>query len=34
VPGNHDARRPLFEAFGSAGYLPSDGRFLHYTVED
>jgi len=34
VPGNHDARRPLFEAFGSAGYLPGDGRFLHYTVED
>jgi len=34
VPGNHDARRPLFEAFGKAGFLPADGRFLHYAVED
>ena len=34
VPGNHDARRPLFEAFGSRGFLPGDDRFLHYTVED
>ena len=34
VPGNHDARRPLFDAFGQAGFLPDDGRFLHYAVED
>ena len=34
VPGNHDARRPLFDAFEDGGYLPGDGRFLHYVVED
>ena len=34
IPGNHDARGPLVEAFGDRGYLPRDGGFLHYTVED
>jgi Icc protein len=34
VPGNHDARRPLFDAFGRSGSLPSEDRFLHYAVED
>jgi 3',5'-cyclic-AMP phosphodiesterase len=34
VPGNHDARRPLRAAFAGEGYLPADGAFLHYTVED
>jgi len=34
VPGNHDARRPLFDAFKQGGHIAGDGRFLHYTVED
>ena len=34
IPGNHDARGPLARAFGDRGYLPQDGGFLHYTVED
>src|SRR5438045_5204023 len=34
VPGNHDARRPLFDAFGQAGFLPHGGPLLHYTVEE
>jgi Icc protein len=32
IPGNHDAREPLREAFRSDGYLPTTG-YLHYTVE-
>jgi len=34
IPGNHDAREPLARAFGAGGYLPRDGSFLHYAVED
>jgi 3',5'-cyclic-AMP phosphodiesterase len=34
LPGNHDSRRPLAEAFRDHAYLPQDGEFLHYTVED
>lgn len=34
VPGNHDARRPLFDAFGQTGSLPAEGEFLHYALED
>jgi 3',5'-cyclic AMP phosphodiesterase CpdA len=33
IPGNHDARDPLRDAFGAAGYLPAEG-FLQYTVEE
>jgi 3',5'-cyclic AMP phosphodiesterase CpdA len=33
IPGNHDAREPLRQAFGAAGYFPADG-FLQYTVEE
>src|SRR5215472_14980502 len=33
IPGNHDARDPLREAFGATGYLPADG-FLQYTIEE
>jgi 3',5'-cyclic-AMP phosphodiesterase len=33
IPGNHDAREPLREAFRGDGYLPAGG-FLHYAVED
>jgi 3',5'-cyclic AMP phosphodiesterase CpdA len=32
IPGNHDAREALREAFVEASYLPSSG-FLHYTIE-
>lgn len=34
IPGNHDERRAFREAFADHGYLPSDGEFLHYTLED
>ena len=34
LPGNHDARRPMAEAFADHAYLPRNGEFLHYTVED
>jgi len=33
IPGNHDARGPLRDAFGSHGYLPADGK-LCYAIED
>ena len=33
IPGNHDAREPLREAFRSARYLPVDG-YLQYAIED
>lgn len=34
VPGNHDDRENLRRAFSDHAYLPSDGEFLHYAVED
>jgi Icc protein len=34
VPGNHDRRENLLKVFGSEAYLPKDGAYLHYTVED
>ena len=34
VPGNHDRRAELRREFASDGYLPEDGDFLHYVVED
>ncbi|HEX6440686.1 MAG TPA: phosphodiesterase [Stellaceae bacterium] len=33
IPGNHDTREPLREAFRGDGYLPAEG-YLQYTVED
>jgi 3',5'-cyclic-AMP phosphodiesterase len=33
IPGNHDAREPMREAFIADGYLPRQG-FLHYAVAD
>lgn len=33
VPGNHDDRAALREAFADHAYLPHDGAFLHYVVE-
>ncbi|MCB2101950.1 MAG: phosphodiesterase [Rhodobacterales bacterium] len=34
IPGNHDKRDALRDAFADKGYLPATGKFLHYTVED
>lgn len=34
IPGNHDRRDNLRAVFGRGGYLPVDGEYLHYTVED
>lgn len=34
IPGNHDGRAEMREAFRDWGYLPDDGDFLHYTVDD
>ena len=33
IPGNHDAREPMREAFVADGYLPRRG-FLNYVIED
>ncbi len=34
IPGNHDDRNMVRRAFSSLGYLPANGPFLHYTIED
>jgi 3',5'-cyclic AMP phosphodiesterase CpdA len=34
IPGNHDARDQLRQAFADGGYLPASGEFLQYAVED
>jgi len=34
IPGNHDGRTELRETFRDWGYLPPDGEFLHYTIEE
>jgi len=34
IPGNHDDRDMLRTAFVDLGYLPTDGPFLQYTIED
>ena len=34
IPGNHDDRENLRRAFSDHDYLPDDGEFLHYAVED
>jgi 3',5'-cyclic-AMP phosphodiesterase len=33
IPGNHDAREPMREAFVAEGYPPRQG-FLNYVIED
>lgn len=33
IPGNHDAREPMRQAFAGGGYLPREG-FLNYVIED
>jgi 3',5'-cyclic-AMP phosphodiesterase len=34
IPGNHDDREALRASFDDLGYLPSEGPFLHYTIEN
>ena len=34
IPGNHDRRENMRLVFGGDGYLPMNGEYLHYTVED
>jgi 3',5'-cyclic AMP phosphodiesterase CpdA len=34
IPGNHDDRDALRAAFADHGYLPADGPFLQYALED
>ncbi|HUI19189.1 MAG TPA: phosphodiesterase [Alphaproteobacteria bacterium] len=34
IPGNHDEREALASSFPEHAYLPRDGGFLHYVVED
>jgi 3',5'-cyclic AMP phosphodiesterase CpdA len=34
LPGNHDDRTALRQAFAGAGRLPRAGEFLHYVVEE
>ncbi|WP_085900511.1 phosphodiesterase [Kiloniella majae] len=33
MPGNHDSRERLRTLFQADGYLPNDGEFLQYTIE-
>src|SRR5690349_17891993 len=33
IPGNHDAREPMRQAFSADGYLPREG-FLNYVIDD
>jgi 3',5'-cyclic AMP phosphodiesterase CpdA len=34
IPGNHDERAAMARAFADHAYLPRDGGFLHYVVDD
>lgn len=34
IPGNHDTRNGMREAFPDHSYLPDRGEFLHYVIED
>ena len=34
IPGNHDDRDAMGDAFRDMGVLPAGGFFLHYTIED
>ena len=34
IPGNHDDRTEMRRAFAKFGYLPEDGQFLHYVIDD
>jgi 3',5'-cyclic AMP phosphodiesterase CpdA len=34
IPGNHDIREAMSEAFADAAYLPAGGALMNYTIED
>jgi len=34
IPGNMDDRRALRAVFAGSGYLPGEGAFLHYVIDD
>ena len=34
IPGNHDERHMVRQYFDDCGYLPDDGDFLQYTIDD
>ena len=34
IPGNHDHRGNLLNAFNNHDYLPKDSEFLHYVIDD
>src|SRR3546814_5561001 len=34
IPGNHDGRETMRAAFTDAPWMPREGDFLHYTIED
>lgn len=34
VPGNRDDESNMREAFGDMPYVPADGEFLHYAIDD
>ncbi|MFQ5937145.1 MAG: phosphodiesterase [Acidiferrobacterales bacterium] len=34
IPGNHDDRQGLYDAFAEYGYLPPDAEFLQYVIDD
>ncbi len=34
IPGNHDERNAMRAAFASGGYLPREGRFLQFAIDD
>lgn len=34
IPGNHDIRETMSEAFADAEYLPANGSLMNYTIED
>ena len=34
IPGNHDDREPFRAAFADTRWMPAEGEFLHYVVDD
>src|SRR6478752_512147 len=34
IPGNHDERGAMRDAFRDGGYLPTEGKFLQFAIDD
>ena len=34
IPGNHDEREAMRDAFRDGGYLPTKGKFLQFAIDD